>query len=236
MGRASEPPARRAVMIRVLVVDDQDLFRSALAMLLSMEEGIEVVGQAADGLAATEAAAALLPDVVLLDLHMPRQDGVEATRRLLAPAAVAARARPLRVLILTTLAFDEAAARAVRYGASGFLLKDARPDLLVAAIRTVHAGGVLFAPGDLTALLTAPAGENVVPDAFTRLTERERLVFDGVVRGRSNSEIARGEFVAESTVKTHVSSILGKLGLRDRTQMVIFAYDHGLVPKGDDTA
>lgn len=222
-------------MIRVLVVDDQALFRSALAILLTLEDDIEVVGQAADGVDAVRAASALSPDVVLLDLHMPLQDGVETTRQLLAPAAVAARARPLRVLILTTLAFDEAAARAVRYGASGFLLKDLRPDLLMAAIRTVYAGGVLLAPGDLTTLLRGPAmSVPQVPDSFLRLTERERSVFDGVVRGRSNSEIAQHEYVAESTVKTHVSSILNKLGLRDRTQMVIFAYDHGLVLKDDD--
>lgn len=222
-------------MTRVLVVDDQILFRSALATLLTLEDDIDVVGQAGNGLEAISVAASSAPDVVLLDLHMPELDGVETTRRLLAPAAVAARVRPLRVLILTTLAFDEGAAKAVRYGASGFLLKDVRPDLLVAAIRTVHAGGVLLAPGNLERVLGSAPPRRAVPASFGALTERERLVFDGIVRGRSNSEIASTEFVAESTVKTHVSSVLSKLGLRDRTQVVIFAYDHGLVPKDDES-
>jgi DNA-binding NarL/FixJ family response regulator len=222
-------------MTAVLLVDDQSLFRSALAVLLGMEEGIEIVGQASNGIEAIAAADALKPDVVLMDLHMPELDGVDATRRLLSPAAMATRAAPLRVILLTTLAYDESASRAIRYGASGFLLKDARPELVVAAIRTVAAGGVLLAPGSLDGLLTPPMPKTQPPAAFKSLTTRERAVFDGVVRGLSNGEIAEAEYVAESTVKTHVSNVLSKLGLRDRTQLVIFAYDNGLAPGGHNS-
>jgi DNA-binding NarL/FixJ family response regulator len=168
--------------------------------------------------------------VVLMDLQMPELDGVEATRQIFLPDRVARRARPLRVIVLTTFNLDDRAARAIRYGASGFMLKDITPLLLRDAIRTVHAGNAVLAPSDLSSLLETQFRESApLPVKYTTLTDKEREVFDAVARGLSNLEIAGLIYASESTVKTHVGSILRKLALRDRVQIVVFAYQHGLV-------
>lgn len=215
--------------IRVLLVDDQDLFREGVAVILDAQPGITVVGQAGDGFEAVRAVAELAPDVVLMDIRMPEMDGVEATRQIFAPERVAARQRPVRVVVLTTFNLDDRAATAIRHGASGFLLKGTTPAQLADAIRTVHSGHAVLAPEDLAALMggsfTAAAP---VPQAFADLTEREREVFAAVARGLSNAEIAALTFAGESTVKTHVGAILRKLGLRDRVQVVVYAHEHGL--------
>jgi len=167
---------------------------------------------------------------VLMDIRMPEMDGVEATRQLFSADRVARRAKPLRVLVLTTFNLDDRAATAIRYGASGFLLKDTTPVMLRDAIRTVHAGNAVLAPTDLTTLLDQQfRTAKPAPAAYTGLTEKEREVFDQVSRGLSNTEIAGLIFASESTVKTHVGAILRKLGLRDRVQIVVFAHEHGLV-------
>lgn len=216
-------------MIRVLLVDDQELFRSGVAVTLSVEPDMEVVGHAANGLEAVRLVAETRPDVVLMDIRMPELDGVEATRRIFAPDAAAARTAPVRVIVLTTFNLDDRAATAIRYGASGFLLKDAAPELLTAAIRTVHSGTAVIAPDDLSVLLGGTLrGAAALPDAYGSLTEKEREVLQSVAAGLSNAEIASTLYLSESTIKTHVGSILRKLGLRDRVQVVVFAYEHGL--------
>jgi DNA-binding NarL/FixJ family response regulator len=219
-----------AESIRVLLVDDQELFRAGVEVIVNAQEGMEVVGSAADGLEAVELVDKLAPDVVLMDIRMPELDGVEATRQIFSPDRVAARSHSVRVIVLTTFNLDDRAATAIRYGASGFLLKDTTPPMLRDAIRTVYAGNAVLAPNDLSALLEgsfrAPA---VVPAAYQALTEKEREIFTAVARGLSNTEIAGTVFVSESTVKTHVGSILRKLALRDRVQIVVFAHEHGLV-------
>jgi DNA-binding NarL/FixJ family response regulator len=217
--------------IRVLLVDDQPLFRSGVAVTLGAESDLQVVGEASDGNEALELMEATQPDVVLMDIRMPDLDGVEATRRIFAPDAAARRERPVRVIVLTTFNLDDRAAAAIRYGASGFLLKDATPEFLAAAIRTVHAGTAVLAPDDLGALLqqqNRPVA--ALPREYQWLTDKEREVLAAVAEGLSNAEIAGRLYVSESTVKTHVGSILRKLGLRDRVQVVVFAYEHGLVP------
>ncbi|HET6826614.1 MAG TPA: response regulator transcription factor [Amnibacterium sp.] len=216
--------------IRVLLVDDQAMFRRGIAMILASEPDFEVVGESGDGVAAAEAATRLRPDVVLMDVRMPVLDGVGATRRILEEARLRGERGP-RVIVLTTFDLDADAAAAIRAGASGFVLKDADPEFLIAAVRTVHAGTAVIAASATRALLqrfeqTAEGPE--APPAFERLTERERQVFALAAKGLSNSEIARTEFVSETTVKTHVSNVLAKLGLRDRVQLVVFAYEHGL--------
>jgi len=215
--------------VRIVLVDDQALFRAGVRVAIDAQPDLCVVGEAGDGREALSVVEATQPDVVLMDLRMPVMDGVEATRALFDPARVQARVRPLRVVVLTTFHLDEAAAGAIRAGASGFLLKDATPEFLCAAVRTVHAGQAVVAPGDLAALLDRPAPRAPVPAAFERLTERERTVFVHAARGLSNGEIAAAEHLSESTVKTHVSSVLAKLGLRDRVQLVVFAHEHGLL-------
>jgi DNA-binding NarL/FixJ family response regulator len=218
------------VTIRVLLVDDQSMFRRGVAMILTSEPDFEVVGEAGDGAAAADASARLHPDVVLMDVRMPVLDGVGATRRILEEARLRGERGP-RVIVLTTFDLDADAAAAIRAGASGFVLKDADPEFLIAAVRTVHAGTAVIAASATRALLQRfgqVADGPVPPPAFERLTERERQVFALAAKGLSNSEIARTEFVSETTVKTHVSSVLGKLGLRDRVQLVVFAYEHGL--------
>jgi DNA-binding NarL/FixJ family response regulator len=216
--------------IRVLLVDDQDLFREGVKVIVDAQEGMEVVGSAGDGLEAVRLVDELAPDVVLMDIRMPELDGVEATRQIFQPERVARRAAPVRVVVLTTFNLDDRAATAIRYGASGFLLKDTTPLMLRDAIRTVHAGNAVLAPDDLSALLesqfraVAPA-----PASYLALTEKEREVFEAVARGLSNTEIAGLVFASESTVKTHVGAILRKLSLRDRVQIVVFAHQHGLV-------
>ncbi|WP_405218392.1 response regulator [Agrococcus sp. Ld7] len=210
-------------MIRVLIVDDQALFRGGIRMLVESQPDMACVGEAADGAQGVRIAAETQPDVVLMDVRMPVLDGIGATARIVA-------ARPQsRVVVLTTFDLDEAAARAIRAGASGFILKDAEPELVLASIRTVHAGNEVVAASATRALFKAfGAQRRQAPSTFGGLTERERQIFGLAAKGLSNTEIARSEFVSEATVKTHISRILTKLGLRDRVQLVVFAYEHGL--------
>lgn len=209
--------------IRVVLVDDQALFRAGIRMVVASQPDLEVVGEASDGAQAIEVVRAARPDVVLMDIRMPVMDGLAATEALLAEPD------PPRVVMLTTFDLDEAAARAIQRGASGFLLKDADPEFLLAAIRTVHAGSSVIAAAatrELFASLGEPA--RPAPAAFGTLTDREREIFALAARGLSNAEIAAREFLSEATVKTHVSRILAKLALRDRVQLVVFAFEHGL--------
>ncbi len=216
--------------IRVVVVDDQDLFREGVRIIVDAQDGMAVVGTAPDGVDAVAMVDELQPDVVLMDIQMPRADGVEATRQLFSSDRVAARTTPLRVVILTTFNLDDRAATAIRLGASGFLLKDTTPAQLADAIRSVHAGNAVLAPTDLTTLMGAQfASAAPTPPEFAQLSEREREVFNAVARGLSNAEIGTELFASESTVKTHVGAILRKLQLRDRVQIVVFAHEHGLV-------
>jgi DNA-binding NarL/FixJ family response regulator len=216
--------------IRVLLADDQKLFRAGLRVIVDAQPGMEVVGEADDGQQAVTLADRLAPDVVLMDVRMPQMDGVEATRQIFTGARVAKRTRPVRVLVLTTFDLDDRAAAAIRHGASGFLLKDATPAMLSDAIRSVHTGNAVLAPGDLTTLVEARfRAPTPVPDEYLTLTDKERAVFAAVARGLSNAEIAADIFAGESTVKTHVGAILRKLTLRDRVQIVVFAHEHGLV-------
>jgi DNA-binding NarL/FixJ family response regulator len=216
--------------IRVVLVDDQELFRAGVAVVIGAQPDLEVAGLAADGREALEVIARTRPDVVLMDVRMPRMGGVEATRELFSPGGYAG-PRP-RVVLLTTFELDEAAAAAIRLGASGFLLKDTAPELLCSAIRAVHRGGEIIA-GRLASVLDVGAARPAPPPAaraaVATLTARERDVFLAAARGLSNAEIARSEFLSESTVKTHVSSVLAKLGLRDRVQLVVFAHENHLV-------
>lgn len=216
--------------IRVALVDDQALFRAGVRMLVESQRDLEVAGEAGDGVAAVALAASVRPDVVLMDVRMPLADGIAATERILADADREGRTAP-RILVLTTFDLDENAARAIRAGASGFVLKDADPEFLLAAIRTVHQGNQVIAASATRALFAhvgAGSGLRPAPPAWGDLTPREREIFALAARGLSNSEIAAGEFLSEATVKTHVSRILAKLGLRDRVQLVVFAYEHDL--------
>jgi len=216
--------------ISVLLVDDQDLFREGVKVIVDAQEGMSVVGSAGDGLEAVRLVEELAPDVVLMDIRMPEMDGVEATRQIFAPERVARREKPVRVVVLTTFNLDDRAATAIRHGASGFLLKDTTPVLLRDAIRTVHSGNAVLSPGDLSTLLDSQFQQRTpAPAAYLALTDKEREVFDAVARGLSNTEIAGLVFASESTVKTHVGAILRKLALRDRVQIVVFAHQHGLV-------
>ena len=219
--------------IKVLVVDDQGLVRAGFRMILEAQPDIEVVGEATDGLDAVAAARRLRPDVVLMDIRMPRLDGLEATRRLAGPGA----ADPVRVLILTTFDLDEYVFEALRAGASGFLLKDTPPADLLAAIRVVAAGDALLAPSVTRRLLdrfaaNLPDPAAVRPPALDTLTARELEVLGLVARGMSNAEIAEHLVVSETTVKTHVGRLLAKLNLRDRVQAVVLAYETGIVRPG----
>ncbi|MFE1645929.1 response regulator [Microbacterium sp. P01] len=211
-------------MIRVVLVDDQALFRAGIRMMVESQSDLVVVGEAADGAQAIEVVRRTAPDVVLMDIRMPVLDGLAATAELLKDD------HPPRVVMLTTFDLDEAAARAIRQGASGFLLKDADPEFLLAAIRTVHAGSAVIAASATRDLFAhfSDAAPRPVPPAFATLTEREREIFALAARGLSNAEIAGREFLSEATVKTHISRILGKLALRDRVQLVVFAFEHGL--------
>lgn len=216
-------------MIRVLLADDQELFRAGLRIILDSQADIEVVDEASDGSEAVAKADALSPDVVLMDLQMPGTDGVEATRQLFTPARVDRRDRPLAVLVLTTFNLDNRAATAIRHGASGFLLKTCTPAQLHDAVRAVHAGNAVVSPRDLIQLIDTEFSQpRAVPPQMSRLTQKERTVFDAIARGLSNTEIADEIYASESTVKTHVGAVLRKLGLRDRVQVVVFAHDHGL--------
>ncbi len=217
--------------IRVLLADDQPLLRSGFRMVLGAEDDLDIVGEAGDGAEAVDLARRLLPDVVLMDIRMPRLDGVAATKSI-----VDARL-PVRVLILTTFDLDEYVVGALRAGASGFLAKDVPAEDLVTAIRTVAAGEAVVAPRILKRLLNRFA--EALPDpsaaalpALDVLTEREREVLVHVARGLSNAEIAQALSVSETTVKTHIGRLLTKLGLRDRVQAVVLAYETGLVRPG----
>jgi DNA-binding NarL/FixJ family response regulator len=212
-------------VIRTLVADDQALVRSGFRMILDAREDIEVVGEASDGAEAVELARRLDPDVIRMDVRMPRVDGVEATRRL---AAAGARAR---VLILTTFDLDDYVHEAIRAGASGFLLKDVEPAQLVDAVRVIARGEALLAPTVTRRLLDrfARSLPDKPPPSLEGLTSRELEILRLVATGKSNAEIADELVVTEATVKTHVSSILRKLQLRDRVQAVVLAYDAGLV-------
>ena len=216
--------------IRVALVDDQALFRAGVRMLVESQPDLQVAGEAGDGVAAVALAARERPDVVLMDVRMPLQDGIAATEQILAAADRDGRTPP-RILVLTTFDLDENAARAIRAGASGFVLKDADPEFLLAAIRTVHQGNQVIAASatrELFAHVGRGSGRRAAPASWSGLTPREREIFGLAARGLSNSEIAASEFLSEATVKTHVSRILAKLGLRDRVQLVVFAYEHDL--------
>jgi len=213
--------------IRVVLVDDQALFRAGIRMVIDSQADLEVVGEAGDGAEALAVVRAQRPDVVLMDIRMPVMDGLAATAELLHDPVFGD--DPPRVVMLTTFDLDEAAARAIRQGASGFLLKDADPEFLLAAIRTVHAGSSVIAAAATRELFAHFAeAKQAPPPAFAALTEREREIFALAARGLSNGEIAAREFLSEATVKTHISRILTKLGLRDRVQLVVFAFEHGL--------
>ncbi|MEE1753172.1 response regulator transcription factor [Streptomyces sp. SP18CS02] len=219
--------------IRVLIADDQMMVRQGFTVLLDAEPDIEVVGQAVNGLEAVDKVAELAPHVVLMDIRMPELGGIEATRRLTGPAGAAA-----KVLVLTTFDLDEYVYEALRAGASGFLLKDASADELAHAVRVVAAGDALLAPHITKRLIAEFSRVSGAPRSPLRslvgeLTERETEVLSLIAQGLSNAEIAGRLVVAEQTVKTHVSRILVKLGLRDRTQAAVFAYETGVVrPSG----
>lgn len=218
--------------IRVLVVDDQELFRAGIQGMINAQPDLEVVGQAADGVEALQQVDALNPDIVLLDMRMPEMDGVATTKEIFNPVRMAKRSRPLRVIVLTTFDLDDQAANAIRYGASGYLLKDCTPQMLTDAIRTVHRGGAVLSPTELTSLLRMTAPQPPAPPSeFLELSEREREVLQAVAEGLTNAEIADRIFAAESTIKSHVGSILRKLGLRDRVQIAVYAHTHSLIPK-----
>ena len=219
--------------ISVLLVDDQPLRRPGFRLILASEPDLEGVGEAGDGETALSQVKALHPDVVLMDIRMPRMDGVEATRRIVQAHGDSAP----RVLVLTTYDSDEYVVEALRAGASGFLLKDAPAEDLVEAVRVVHRGDAVVAPSVTKRLLDkfarhlpAPREERV--GTHPDLTEREEDVFRLVARGLSNAEIAETLVVSETTVKTHVSNLLSKLGLRDRVQAVVYAYENGVVTPG----
>ncbi|PJJ72023.1 DNA-binding NarL/FixJ family response regulator [Diaminobutyricimonas aerilata] len=217
--------------IRVALVDDQALFRAGIRMLVSSQPDLEFAGEAGDGAEGVALAQRERPDVVLMDIRMPVMDGIEATRRLLQGAAERGERAP-RVIVLTTFDLDEAATRAIRGGASGFVLKDADPEFLLAAIRTVHAGNAVIAASatrELFEHFDSRAATPEPPESYGTLTARERDIFLLAARGLSNAEIAGREYLSEATVKTHISRILAKLGLRDRVQLVVFAFEHRLV-------
>jgi DNA-binding NarL/FixJ family response regulator len=215
--------------IRVLLVDDMPLLRQGFAMIMQAQPDMEVVGEASDGAAAVRQARDLQPDIALMDVRMPGMDGIEATRR------IAIESPHVKVIILTTFDLDEYAFDGLCAGASGFLLKNVRPDELLAGIRSVAAGDAVIAPSTTRRLLdsyartftSSPPGKHT-PDALGPLTPRERETFFELAAGRTNQEIAVNLSLSETTVKTHVTRILAKLALRDRVQAVIYSYEHGL--------
>jgi DNA-binding NarL/FixJ family response regulator len=238
----SAGPGPATPPIRVLVVDDQELVRLGFCVILDAADGITVVGEAANGEAAVAQVAAHAPDVVLMDIRMPGMDGLEATRRITsAPAAARSAssgpATPPKVVMLTTFDLDDYVYEALRAGASGFLLKDSPRHDLIAAVRAAAAGDALLAPSVTRRLIEAfarrPPETSPSPSQLSSLTARERDVLLLLARGRSNAEIAEVLFVSEATVKTHVGNLLAKLGLRDRVQAVILAYESGIVIPGD---
>jgi DNA-binding NarL/FixJ family response regulator len=214
----------------VLLADDQSMVRAGFRMILESEPDIEVIGEAADGEQAAAATRRLRPDVVLMDIQMPGGDGLQATRRITESADICS-----RVVILTTFERDEYIFEALQAGASGFLLKNAPPEELVHAVRVVTAGEALLAPSVTRRFIEQFARQVVRPELTAQLdalTQREREVLTMLARGKSNAELAADLFVSEGTIKTHVSSLLGKLGLRDRVQAVVLAYESGLVTPG----
>jgi DNA-binding NarL/FixJ family response regulator len=219
-------------MIRVLIADDQALVRGGFRLILEAQKDIEVVGEAADGREALALAAELSPDVVLMDIRMPELDGLEATRRLVADGGSP------RVVMLTTFGEDDYVYDAMKSGASGFLLKDIRPEQLTEAVRVAAAGDALLAPAITRRLIEdfvrRPPPGSGLPDELSELTERELEVLRLIARGLSNAEIAAQLFVSEATVKTHVTHVLTKLHLRDRVQAVVLAYESGLVQAGEE--
>jgi DNA-binding NarL/FixJ family response regulator len=218
--------------IRVAVVDDQALVRGGFAAVLGLQDDIDVIAEAGDGVAAVEIARNHRPDVILMDIRMPEMDGIAATKTIIDEADW-----PVRVLILTTFDPDEYVYKALRAGASGFVLKDISPEDLVAAVRTVADGGALLAPSVTRRLISRFAVPPVIDSSLAarldRLTDREREVLVAIAGGSSNIEIAGTLFVGAATIKSHVSSILTKLGLTNRAQAVAFAYESGLVKPGD---
>jgi DNA-binding NarL/FixJ family response regulator len=213
------------VTIRVVLADDQDLVRAGLAMLVSSQLDLRVVGQAADGVAAVSLLGAMDADVVLMDVRMPRLDGVEATRRI-----IGQRPDAPRIIVLTTFDLDEYAFAALQAGASGFLLKDADPEELLSAIRTVHAGDTVVAPSTtrrLIARYVRPAPAPASASAVETLTQREREVWLAIAGGLTNREIAESLTISDATVKTHVGNLLAKTGARDRVALVLLAYETG---------
>jgi DNA-binding NarL/FixJ family response regulator len=217
--------------VKVLVADDQALVRGGLRKIIESEPDMRVVGEAEDGVDAVEAAARAKPDVALMDIRMPRLDGIEATRRIVARAG-----EGVRVLILTTFGLDEYVYEALRAGASGFMLKDSPPEELVDAVRVVSTGAALLAPAVTRSVIEEFARRSPRQDLdsprLAELTERELEVLKLLTRGRSNAEIAADLVVSEATAKTHVAHVLMKLGVRDRVQAVIFAYECGLAQPG----
>lgn len=215
--------------IRLVIVDDQPLFRAGTRMLLDSQHDLTCLGEAGDGRQARQVVERLRPDVVLLDVRMPGIDGIETTARIIEDAHEGSR-RPPRIIMLTTFDLDDNVARAIRAGASGFVLKDAAPEFLLATIRTVYAGNAVIAASATRALLAHESRPHTepAPPQWAALTPRERHVFELAAQGMSNAEIAAREYVSEATVKTHISRILGKLGLRDRVQLVVFAHRHRL--------
>jgi DNA-binding NarL/FixJ family response regulator len=216
--------------VRVVLVDDQALIRTGFKMILETEDDIEVVGEASDGEQAISMTRSVRPDVVLMDVQMPTMDGLEATGRIVRDANI-----PSRIVILTTFERDDYVFEALRAGASGFLLKNAPPEELVHAVRVVAAGDALLAPSVtrkvIEGFIRRPAHRSNEAE-LRRLTERETEILQLLATGKSNSELADHLFVGEGTIKTHVSSVLTKLGLRDRMQAVIFAYESGLIEPG----
>jgi DNA-binding NarL/FixJ family response regulator len=216
------------VTIRVLVVDDQPLIRGGFRMILDQRDDIALVGEAENGRQALQLAQELQPDVILMDIRMPEMDGIEATRRLVNAGTSA------RILALTTFDLDEYVYASIRAGASGFLLKDVQPAELVDAIRVVAAGNALFSPTATQRLIerfNTPQAPDAAPE-LNELTDREREILILLARGCSNAELAARLYLSEATIKTHVSSVLRKLGARDRVQAVIAAYENGLVHPG----
>jgi DNA-binding NarL/FixJ family response regulator len=218
--------------IRVALVDDQALFRAGVRMLVESQPDLEFAGEAANGIEAVELASRSDPDVILMDIRMPELDGVAATAQIVARNT----GSTPRVLVLTTFDVDESAARAIQAGASGFVLKDADPEFLLAAIRTVQAGNAVIAASATRRLLEQFTSRQVkrTPPELETLTARERQIFDLAARALSNGEIAGREYLSEATVKTHISRVLTKLGLRDRVQLVAYAYENGLVERAAD--
>jgi DNA-binding NarL/FixJ family response regulator len=218
------------VSIRLLLADDQELVRTGFRLILNAEPDMAVVGEAADGAQAVDEAVRLRPDVVLMDVRMPKMDGIEATRRLggIVP-------EPPRVIMLTTFDLDQYVFDALRAGASGFLLKDAPAAQLVEAIKVVAGGDALLAPAITRRMITEFARRPLPQDepALEQLTSREREVLILIARGRSNAEIGAELYISDATVKTHVKRVLSKLELRDRVQAVVLAYESGLVQPGD---